>query len=190
MSKGTIRLPEGAIADGRIGTARIREQIAGAAARLESREPMPLDRALVALSGAVASMSGTSVGRVIADFADAPSYSPIERMQQLGRLPRGKMNKTEAAYAQLLDARRAAGAIADFKFESVKLRLADRTWYMPDFCVFMHDGTVEMHEVKGFMTDDANVKLKVAADLYSQHIFRLVRKGKKGTWTITPISAR
>ena len=54
-------------------------------------------------------------------------------MQALGRLPAGRMNKTEAAYAELLAARAHVGEILEFKFESLKLRLADRTWYTPDF---------------------------------------------------------
>jgi hypothetical protein len=52
MSKGTVRFPESAIADGRVGTARIREEISGAAANLASATPAvlgePIRRLLVA----------------------------------------------------------------------------------------------------------------------------------------------
>jgi len=48
------------------------------------------------------------------------------------------------------------------------------------------DGLLEMHEVKGFMQDDANVKLKVAASLYP-FVFKIIRKGKAGIWNITEI---
>lgn len=187
MSKGTIRLPASAVTGNRVGTARIREQIAGAARELADSTPTPLDATMRSLAGAIA----IPTARVAAEWRDAfRSETPVERMQELGRQPRGKMNKTEAAYAQLLDARRAAGEICEFKFESVKLRLADRTWYMPDFSIYLPDGSMEFHEVKGFMTEDANVKLKVAAETFRPHLFRLVRKGKKGTWTITIVSAR
>lgn len=188
MTKGTIRLPESAVADDRVGTARIREQIAGAAARLASREPMSLDRAMVALSGAVASMSGTSVGRVIADFADAPSYSPIERMQQLGRLPRGKMNKTEAAYALQLEAELQAGLILWYRFEAIKLRLADNTFYTPDYPLINAAGALEFREVKGRWTDDARVKIKVAAAQYPFRFLAIQRDGRHG-WRIEDLTS-
>ncbi|AJG19055.1 hypothetical protein [Cupriavidus basilensis] len=88
------------------------------------------------------------------------------RMQALGRLKSGEMNKTEKAYADFLEARRVAGTVAWFKFEGVKLRLADNTFYSPDFAVMLASGAMEMHEVKGHWQDDARVKIKVAAELY------------------------
>ncbi|ENH6340913.1 DUF1064 domain-containing protein [Burkholderia vietnamiensis] len=102
-------------------------------------------------------------------------------MQALGRLPAGRMNKTEAAYAELLAARVHVGEILEFKFESLKLRLADRTWYTPDFAVVLPDGAREIHEVKGHWTDDARVKIKVAAELYPYYQFIAVRR-VKGEW--------
>jgi len=99
-------------------------------------------------------------------------------LQALGRLKAGTMNKTEQTYATL-DARRHAGEVAWFKFEGVKLRLADNTFYTPDFAVMLANGTVEMHEVKGCMFDDANVKIKVAAATYP-FVFRVVRREKIG----------
>lgn len=88
------------------------------------------------------------------------------RMQALGRLKTGSLNKTEEAYAAHLRLLQAAGEVAWFKFEGVKLRLADSTFYTPDFAVMAADGSIEMHEVKGFWADDARVNIKVAADLY------------------------
>jgi hypothetical protein len=73
------------------------------------------------------------------------------------------MNKLESAYADHLATRRAVGVVVSFEFEAIKLRLADRTWYTPDFCVVTPDH-VEFHEVKGFWEDDARVKWKVAAE--------------------------
>lgn len=96
----------------------------------------------------------------------------------LGRLKAGAMNKTEAEYAALLEARKAAGEVLWFKFEGFKLRLADNTFYTPDFAVLLRSGAMECHEVKGFMRDDANVKIKVAADLYPFE-FVVVRKRAK-----------
>jgi hypothetical protein len=101
----------------------------------------------------------------------------------LGRLPTGTMNKTEAAYADHLEQQRRRGEILWFKFEALKFRLADNTFYTPDFMVLTAHSFVELHEVKGFMTDDANVKIKVAASIYPFK-FILVRKRKGGGWDL------
>ena len=93
----------------------------------------------------------------------------------LGRLKPGAMNKSEEAYAAHLEAQKAAGVILWWKFEALKLRLADNTFYTPDFAVLLPDGTFIFKEVKGFMTDDANVKIKVAAETFPFQFF-IVRK--------------
>jgi hypothetical protein len=111
---------------------------------------------------------------------------PKERMQALGRLPKGAMNKTEQLYAAHLDALRTLGQVLWFRFEGLKLRLADSTFYDTDFTVMVASGQIEIHEVKGFMTDDANVKLKVAASQYP-FVFRLVRKAKGSNWDIREV---
>lgn len=95
----------------------------------------------------------------------------------LGRLPVGAMNKTEAAYAATLEILKRAGEILWYRFEGVKLRLADNTFYTPDFFVMRNDLSLECHEVKGFWQDDARVKIKVAADQYP---FRFLGVKKKG----------
>ena len=106
----------------------------------------------------------------------------------LGRLPVGAMNKTESQYAAHLELRKRDGDVLWYKFEGVKLRLADNTFYTCDFMVLRKDCQVEMHEVKGFMTDDAAVKIKVAASIYPFE-FYIVRKSKIG-WTMTSVSNR
>lgn len=94
----------------------------------------------------------------------------------------GGMNNTEAAYGACLALRERAGEIAWYVFEGVKLRLADKTFYTPDFCVMLADGTLEMHEVKGFWEDDARVKIKVAAAMYPYRFFG-IQKDKSG-WKV------
>ncbi|KAF1698343.1 DUF1064 domain-containing protein [Pseudoxanthomonas jiangsuensis] len=102
----------------------------------------------------------------------------------LGRMKAGVMNKTEADYDAHLELLRAAGEVQWYRFEGVKLRLADNTFYTPDFAVMAADGVMEMHEVKGFWTDDARVKIKVAADQYPFRFiaFRPRPKSKGGGW--------
>ncbi|MGB3271111.1 MAG: DUF1064 domain-containing protein [Rhodanobacter sp.] len=110
----------------------------------------------------------------------------IRKMQALGRLKTGQMNKTEAAYAQHLEIRKVAGEILWYRFEGVKLRLADNTFYSPDFVVMLADGTLECHEVKGFWQDDARVKIKVAADQYPMRFVAVKVRAKKngGGWDV------
>ncbi len=79
-----------------------------------------------------------------------------------------------------------------YRFEGIKLRLADNTFLTPDFAVMRADGQMELHDVKGaraVFQDDAKVKMKVAADAYP-FIFRVAfpRKAKDGGgWDIEVI---
>ena len=102
----------------------------------------------------------------------------MKAMYALGRLKSGQLNKTEQEYKQHLELLKSAGEIQLIRFEGLKLRLADNTFYTPDFMVLAADGVVECHEVKGFWTDDARVKIKVAADQYPFR-FKAVKKQAK-----------
>jgi len=95
---------------------------------------------------------------------------------------RGRMNGTERAYAIRLEAMKASGDVIHYAFEAVKLRLADRTWYTPDFLVVTPD-RIEFHEVKGHWEDDARVKWKVAAEQFSWAAFAACRL-VGGQWEI------
>ncbi len=103
----------------------------------------------------------------------------------LGRLKTGQMNKTEAAYAALLDGLKHAGDVAWYKFEGLKFRLADNTFYTPDFAVMMSGGEMQCHEVKGFWQDDSRAKIKIAADLYPFQFIAVKVAAKKdgGGWS-------
>lgn len=102
----------------------------------------------------------------------------------LGRLKTGQMNKTESGYSAHLALLQAAGEILWYRFEGVKLRLADNTFYTPDFAVLAADGVIEMHEVKGFWQDDARAKIKIAADQYPFRFMAFKVRPKKdgGGW--------
>jgi hypothetical protein len=104
----------------------------------------------------------------------------------LGRLKTGAMNKTEASYGAHLELLKRAGEIAWYRFEGLKFRLADNTFYTPDFAVMLTSGCMECHEVKGFWQDDARVKIKVAADLYPFRFIAVTAKTKKagGGWAV------
>ena len=99
--------------------------------------------------------------------------------QARARFARGVMNGTEASYAAQLELRKRAGQIADYRFEALTLKLAHDTRYTADFLVIKADGGIELHEVKGFLREDANVKLKTAAALFPW--FRFVVIYRRGT---------
>lgn len=89
----------------------------------------------------------------------------------------GEMNGLEKEYAQRLEFLKQTGAVKHFEFESVKLNLGNRCWYTPDFFVINSNQEIEFHETKGFMTDDALVKLKACAAKFPFR-FYLVKKEK------------
>lgn len=108
------------------------------------------------------------------------------RRYALGRLKVGAMNKTEAAYEAMLSLRQHEGSVAWYKFEGIKLRLADNTFYTPDFSVMLSSGEMELHEVKGFWEDDARAKIKIAASMYPFRFVAVKPRPKKdgGGWGI------
>lgn len=103
----------------------------------------------------------------------------------LGRMKAGKMNQTETAYAELLEANKQAGEILWYSFEGMTFKLADNTRYTPDFAVMRADGLIEIHEVKGFWRDDARIKIKVAAELFPFRFIAVKKRAKKagGGWS-------
>lgn len=109
-----------------------------------------------------------------------------KKMYALGRLKRGVMNKTEVAYESYLKILLSAGEIIWYRFEGMKFRLADGTFYTPDFNVMKPSGQIEIHEVKGYWTDDARVKIKVAAEMFPFKFLALKVKPKKdgGGWAV------
>lgn len=102
-------------------------------------------------------------------------------MNALGTLPADGMNGTERAYAWQLEARKRAGEVLWYRFEGVTLKLANDTRYTPDFLVMLADRTLECHEVKGQLREDAWIKLKFAAHEYPL-VFRMYRK-KRNVFT-------
>jgi hypothetical protein len=114
------------------------------------------------------------------------------QFQALGRLKDGQMNKSESAYAALLEARKRIGEVLWYRFEGVKLMLAKNTSITVDFFVMLASGELQAHDVKGsraIMTDDAWAKLKIAAEQYPFRFFACFPKKEKdgGGWDIQEI---
>ncbi len=123
-------------------------------------------------------------------LASAKSTGGVKSgLYALGRLRTGQRNKLESAYEADLERRKQAGEIAWYKFEGIKLRIADNCFLTVDFSVLPNDGVgvLEMIDVKGsksIIMDDAKVKLKVAKDIYPFRFFIVLPKPKKdgGGW--------
>lgn len=120
----------------------------------------------------------------------AAKQTGTQRMQALGRMKTGTMNKTEARFSQLLELERHAGKVKWWKFEGIKLMLAKNTSITVDFAVLPDTGILTMIDVKGskaMVTDDARAKMKVAAELYP-FVFKVAYPRAKGEgWDIEEI---
>ncbi len=99
------------------------------------------------------------------------------------------LNKTEAAFQDYLRAKYAGSQILA---QCVTLKLGNGVKYTPDF-IRIADATNEhaspvsqwtAWEVKGFMRDDAAVKIKVAAAMYPLIQFYLVRRNGRIGWRV------
>ena len=100
----------------------------------------------------------------------------------LGRLKQGVMNKTERKYGDHLESLKMIGEIQYYAFDSMKFRLADKTFYSPDFIVLKSNGELEAHEVKGHWEDDARVKIKVAASMHPIPFIAVKWNEKNNCW--------
>lgn len=97
----------------------------------------------------------------------------------------GEMNATEAAYAEILQARKLAGEVIEWWFEAVTFKLASDCRFTSDFAVFLADGTMEFVDAKGGGPENekALVKARMAADKFYMFAFVIEKRtGRKGSY--------
>jgi hypothetical protein len=97
----------------------------------------------------------------------------------------GVMNKTEEAYAEILQARKLAGEVIRWEFESITFKLAPDTRFTPDFAVWLADGSMEFVDVKGAgpISETSRVKAKCAAEKFPQFKFVIEQRlAKRAGW--------
>ena len=101
---------------------------------------------------------------------------------------RGKMNKTEADFARILEAYKQKGEIADYVFEGITLRWGQDTEtgrtmaYTPDFVETMKSGEIRMIEVKGAHVWSRDlVRFKGCRACWPQFKFEMWQKAQ-GSW--------
>lgn len=87
-------------------------------------------------------------------------------------------SKWEANYALFLDFLIDHKEIVKWEFEPdtfifEKIKFGTRS-YTPDFKIFNNNGTIEYHEVKGYMDSRSKTKLKRMAKYYPKIIIKLI----------------
>lgn len=110
-----------------------------------------------------------------------PAYPLVKAKGSKRRVP-GQMSKLEQEYAAFLDAEVRAGRVLWFAYEGMKLKLAEKTFYTPDFILLTPGHFIEAHEVKGhwrmFQNDGGRIKIKCAAEKWWWITFKGVTKMK------------
>ena len=106
-------------------------------------------------------------------YGSTPMPAPVKKAH--------KMNGTEREWAEILDYLKRSGEIIDWKYDPFNLRLADNTYYRPDFLV-VYPGHFEIIEIKGgWMQDDSIAKFKIAAEQFPWFVFKMVQKKSKNS---------
>ena len=114
---------------------------------------------------------------IIGNTPTAPTSGALARCVVNPTTEESKLNKSEREWLGILRSR----CIQRIGVQNITLKIGDDCRYTPDFNGIGPGGEAIFWEVKGFMRDDALVKLKVAARAFSQFRFILCRK-KGGKW--------
>lgn len=128
-------------------------------------------------------VQGAARGELISPTPPTAGSGAPGQSRPVNPAPSPFRSKTEAAYAGYLHTLMLAGDIQRYAYEQIRLNLAPKTTLTPDFLVIMKDGSLELHEVKGWARDDAMAKLKISARLFPQWKFWLVKR-KRGAWDL------
>ena len=128
------------------------------------------------------------LGHLCPDPARPPTAAPADGMNKLERSFRDDVLEPATRHH----------AIRRWAREPLKLRLAGRCWYTPDFLVLprvkgrdSRDPLLYMVEIKGaYAREDSIVKLKVAADTYPEFTWLICyRRGRRG-WRVHEVTDR
>ena len=115
-------------------------------------------------------------------FGESPKPKPAKRIRQDSK---PLMNKLEQAWLDKLK----FGNFTDKVYvQAIKFKLCNGVTYCPDFVVVQHHGHMVCYETKGFMRDDAAIKIKMAAKEFPNFTWILVWKKDRQwkTQTILP----
>lgn len=93
-----------------------------------------------------------------------------------------KLNKTERAYLEYLQAQ----GFVYLGIQNITLKLADDCRLTPDLNYIGKTGQFVFVDVKGFQREDALIKMKIAARLFTWAQFLIVKKDGAG-WDVTEV---
>ncbi len=78
------------------------------------------------------------------------------------------------------------GEILTWSFEMFTIKLAHNLHYTPDFRIKNAAGVVAFYETKGFLREDAWIKMKICEKLVDESLY-LCKWSKAGGWSIAPV---
>lgn len=97
-------------------------------------------------------------------------------------------SKAEERYALMLQEQWCAGEIEGWLYEPIRLELADRVRYTPDFFVFPRGEKPQVVEVKGpYIREPGRIKMRVAAREFAWLGDWYLAQEIKGAWTVTKL---
>jgi hypothetical protein len=124
--------------------------------------------------------------RQLAELLNRTHRRPGQKAARAPKRADGYASRLEARYAEHLTALVRAGEVAEWWYEPFSIKLAPNTFHRPDFLVQLADGSMELHECKGFFRDDALVKSKITASMYP-FPYLVCRWGKASGWVVERI---
>jgi hypothetical protein len=89
-------------------------------------------------------------------------------------------NNLERRYGQLLDLQLKAGEIKWWRLKPLRIRLADGSYYTPDFAVVTNEDQLELHETKGHMREAARVRMLVCREVFPAAIRLIIWDAQHG----------
>lgn len=121
---------------------------------------------------------------VVPSAAVAAAPEPVKRKAGGLAKPRGRkgMNRTEAAYSLILEAKKRAFEVDRWEREGITLRWPDGMTYTADFVIWGPPG-ITLLEAKGpWIEQDALVKFRAARAHWPEFAFEMWQL-KGGAWT-------
>jgi hypothetical protein len=116
---------------------------------------------------------GDALGELLSMHVSRNGFAPNKRAYK---------SKWESQYAaQVLDLEMRTKVISWWDYEGMRFRLADGTYYTPDFVVMTTPGHLVAREVKGFWRESARVRVKVCARCFPWLRIDVISK-HEGRW--------
>lgn len=113
--------------------------------------------------------------------ADDTNRSASMQAVAKGGTERGEMNQTEQRWARRLEA---SEHVVSWKYEEEGYRYgAEDHTHWPDFWVQRQDGSIEIHEVKGYVKDAGRLRFLACADRHPEYRWMMVvQSSRQQAW--------